>query len=46
MIDPDTLAARLDDALESGEMTDEEAREEWLAARDEALEAEREEWDR
>ena len=36
MIDPDRLAARLEAALERGEITDEEARQEWLAAEEEA----------
>lgn len=36
MIDPDRLAARLEAALERDEITDEEAREEWLAAEEEA----------
>lgn len=41
----DQVYWRIDDALNRGEITDEEAREEWLAARDEAIEAERERWD-
>ena len=44
MIDPDRLAARLEAALERGEITDEEARDEWFAARDEALREAEEEW--
>ena len=43
-IDPDRLAARLDAAIERGDMTDQEAREEWLAAEEEAEMEQREAW--
>ena len=46
MIDPDRLAARLEAALERDEITDEEAREEWLAAEEESRFEAAEEWRR
>jgi 2-polyprenyl-6-methoxyphenol hydroxylase-like FAD-dependent oxidoreductase len=44
MIDPDVLMARLDAAVERGDMTEEEARDEYEAAREEAMQEMAEEW--
>lgn len=43
-IDPDRLAGRLNAAIERGEITDQEAREEWLAAEEQAEMELREAW--
>lgn len=45
MIDPDTLHWRLEAAVERGEMTEQEAREEWLDAKELAEERYREWWE-
>ena len=44
VIDAETLAYRLDDLMEKGLLSDEEARQEWLAAQEEAMEEVREGW--
>ena len=44
MTDQERLASRLDDAIERGEITEAEARDEWFAARDEAAHELMEQW--
>ena len=44
MSDPDVLAARLDRAIERGDITDAEAREEWRAAEADAWAEMQERW--